>query len=360
MAKRRKLTAPSSADLSALEDEFRRETSAKNPMSAPIAQVAAEAAEAGDKRSPEDRAQAAANARDAKVLKEAEDSGRLIKQIALTDIDDMALIRDRMVLDAEDLEELKRSISANGLRLPIEVFEKSEPGDGPRYGLLSGYRRYRAMSALAELWAGEKFTEIAALVRDPDAMGGTFAAMVEENEVRANLSHFERGRIAVLAAQEGAFVNVEAAVDALFSSASKAKRSKIRSFSLIFEELGDLFVFPEAMREKDGLKLATALRAGHEARLRTGLGQEAPASAADEQARLATLLAEIDTGPVDPSRGGRPKTRTPRESRVTDTGVRIGLEQEGGDWLLRLSGGQVNAELARTIVAEIERLLSKP
>ena len=55
---------------------------------------------------------------------------------------------------------------------------------------------------------------IRAILRDPEEMGGTFVAMVEENEVRANLSHFERGRIAVLSSQEGAFVNPEAPVDA--------------------------------------------------------------------------------------------------------------------------------------------------
>lgn len=51
--------------------------------------------------------------------------------------------------------------------------------------------------------------------------------MVEENEVRANLSHYERGRIAVLAAEQGHFTHVEEAVARLSGAASKAKRSKI-------------------------------------------------------------------------------------------------------------------------------------
>lgn len=95
-----------------------------------------------------------------------------------------------------------------------------------------------------------KYDMIKAVLRDPHALGGPFAAMVEENEIRAGLSHFERGRIAVIAAQQGVFPTVEAAVDALSPQASKAKRTKVCSFALIFEELGDMLAFPEEMKER--------------------------------------------------------------------------------------------------------------
>jgi len=102
------------------------------------------------------------------------------------------------------------------------------------------------------------FETIRAVLRTPATDADRFAAMVEENEVRQQLSHFERGRIAALSAQQGVFANTEAAVAALFPVASKAKRSKIRSFAMIFEELGDILEFPEALREKDGLRIASA------------------------------------------------------------------------------------------------------
>lgn len=359
MAKRRKLEAPSAADITALEEEFRRETtSGKAVLSAPIAQVAAESAQAADMRSAEERAEMVRNRSDAERLRAAEGDGRLIAEIPLEEIDEGAIIRDRMTLDGEELEELKRSISAHGLRLPIEVFERQEPGSGKRYGLLSGYRRFLAVQGLNDLWGGERFDTIRAVVRDPGAMGGTFVAMVEENEVRADLSHFERGRIAVLAAQEGAFLNTEAAVDALFATGSKAKRSKIRSFARIFEELGDMLSFPESLREKDGLKLASALRAGGEADIRDALAKTAPES---PEAELSVLLAAIestDPAPMEPRRGGRPKRAAPR-SRTTDAGVRIEVVQEGRGWVLRLSGERVDAGLMRTIADEVEALLSR-
>lgn len=358
MAKRRKLEAPSADDLSALEAEFRRETAPKGPLSAPIAQVAADTAQAADHRSAEEKAEVARNRTDAERLREAEDAGRLIMEIPLSDIEEGALIRDRMWMDGEELEELKRSIAAHGLRLPIEVFERQEPGDGKRYGLLSGYRRFVAVQGLRELWDGERYDTIRAVVREPSAMGGTFVAMVEENEVRADLSHFERGRIAVLAAQEGAFLNTEAAVDALFATGSKAKRSKIRSFALIFEELGDMLVFPESLREKDGLKLATALRAGGEAAIRDALAEATPETPDEELAVVLAAIEAMTPAKPDPSRGGRPKREVAR-SRKTDAGVQVDVERDGNDWVLRLSGDRVDGVLMRTIADEVEALLSR-
>ncbi|MEC7762031.1 MAG: ParB/RepB/Spo0J family partition protein [Pseudomonadota bacterium] len=358
MAKRRKLEAPSADDLTRLEEEFRRDAAPKGPMSAPIAQVAADTAQAADLRSTEERAEIARNRSDAERLREVESAGRLIAEIPLDEIDEMAIIRDRMSMDAEELDELKRSISAHGLRLPIEVFERPDPGDGKRYGLLSGYRRFMAIQGLRDLWEGDRFDTIRAVVRDPGAMGGTFVAMVEENEVRADLSHFERGRISVLAAQEGAFANTEAAVDALFAAGSKAKRSKIRSFALIFEELGDMLVFPESLREKDGLKLATALRSGGETALRDALAEAAPETPDEELAVIMTAIEAMAPKPVEPSRGGRPR-RTATRSRTTDAGVRIDVEQDGSDWVLRLSGDRVDSVLMRTIAQEVEALLSR-
>ncbi|MZR11657.1 chromosome partitioning protein ParB [Maritimibacter sp. DP07] len=349
---------PSPEDMNAFEEEFRRETTPRGPLTAPIAQVAADTAQAADLRSAEEKAEIARNRDDAARLQAAEKNGLLIAEIPIKEIDDTALIRDRMSLDDEELEELKRSIAAHGLRLPIEVFERSGADSEKRYGLLSGYRRLRAIAALHELWNGERYDTVKAVIRDPEAMGGTFVAMVEENEVRADLSHFERGRIAVLAAKEGAFVNTEAAVDALFATASKGKRSKIRSFALIFEELGDMLIFPEFLREKDGLKVASALRAGAEARLRSALAEQTPETPEAELAALNAALDKLAPAPENPARGGRPKRSSASRTRIADTGVRIHVEQEGRDWIIRMNGSRLDQELMRDIATEIERMLT--
>ena len=350
MAKRRKLEAPSPEDLSRIEEEFRRET-ARGPMSAPIAQVAAESASHHETRSVEDRAAAAKDRTDAERLRHAEAGGLVMQEIALSDIRRDAIVRDRVVIDKDELEELKMSILKGGLRLPIEVFALDEPPY--RFGLLSGYRRMMAVEELSAYFQGERFTTIKAVVRDPEAMGGTFAAMVEENEIRASLSHFERGRIAVIAAQQGAFVNTEEAVNALFPQASKAKRSKIRSFALIFEELGDLLAFPDLLKEKDGLKIAGALRDGAEQRLRDALAEARPETPEQEAALIADALEGLSPK-RDPARGGRPaKVLSPRRLA---TGVQLQAGEDQRGWYIRLDGRGVSREAVDMALAELERL----
>lgn len=344
MAKRRSLEIPSSDHLQRLEEEFRRETVSPRAGVAPIAQVAAETAAAFDPRPAEARAEAARDKTDAEAFRDARGRGLVMLDLPLSDIEADALVRDRMAIDPEELEELTASIARNGLRLPIEVFARQ--GDGAPWGLLSGYRRLMAVRALA---ADGQPARIKAVVREPEAMGGAFAAMIEENEIRAALSHYERGRIAVIAAQQGAFPNAEAAVDALFPVASKAKRSKIRSFALIFEELGDMLRFPDQIREKDGLRLAQALRDGAETRLREALARQVPATPEDEAALIADVLAALDAPSPDPRKGGRPR-RVSGPKVVLGSGLVIEAQQDAKGWSIRLG----NADLDRD---SVERLL---
>ncbi|WGW06009.1 ParB/RepB/Spo0J family partition protein [Tropicibacter oceani] len=355
MAKRRKLEAPSADDLSRIEAEITRDA-VRGPMSAPIAQVAADSAGHRDPRSPEDRAAEARDKADAQRLREAQGKGLVMLELPLSQIRPDALVRDRVVLDVEAMEELKSSIAKGGLRLPIEVFETPEDGEFP-YGLLSGYRRLMAMQALNELTQGELFGTIKAVIRDPQAMGGTFAAMIEENEIRASLSHYERGRISVIAAQQGAFVNAEEAVNALFPQASKAKRSKIRSFALIFEELGDMLSFPDLLKERDGLRLAAALRDGAEGRLREALADHRPDTPEQEAHLIAEALDGIERR-KDPKKGGRPKKVAPPRRLSTGTVLQSGQDKDG--WFIRIKGRQIDRELVEVVLAELERLLDKP
>ncbi|NIZ11318.1 ParB/RepB/Spo0J family partition protein [Pseudooceanicola sp. HF7] len=362
MAKRRKLETPSVEALSQIEEEFRRETGAgRSPLTAPIAQVAADSASAYEARPAEERARIARDHSDAERLRAAESSGLVMAEIPLDQIDAEALVRDRVALDAEDMQELQLSIAANGLRLPVEVFPLEEEGRGYRYGLLSGYRRLRAFQALRGLNAKDgQYETIKAVVRDPAAMGGTFAAMVEENEIRSGLSHFERGRIAVIASQQGAFVNVEAAVEALFPMASKAKRSKIRSFALVFEELGDMLAFPDTIKERDGLKLATVLRNGGEAQMREALATRVAETPEEEAEMIAEAMARVEPAAPDRSKGGRPrKTPPPSREVALNSGVTLEYGEDRQGWTIRLKGKPLPRDLVEQAVAELERLLDR-
>ncbi|MFV0299853.1 MAG: ParB/RepB/Spo0J family partition protein [Paracoccus sp. (in: a-proteobacteria)] len=367
MAKRRRLETPSHADLDRIEEQFRSETSERpTPLRglAPIAQVAADSAAATPTDTAEGRAARAKLEVDAARLQAARDQGLLMAEIPLDEIDEGAMIRDRMVMSEEAIQELRQSIAAHGLRLPIEVFELEKPnGQGARYGLLSGYRRLLAMRGLLELTEAVKYRTIRALIRPRADSGGAFVSMVEENEVREELSHFERGRIAVIAANQGAFANTEDAVDRLFASGSKAKRSKIRSFAVIFEELGDMLHFPEGLTERRGLQLAGALRRGVEGNLREALSRVAPADAEEEWAALEPIIRANEQAPRESGRGGRPKSRPAGPGWIDSQtvhipgGITIRRASDSKGQVLRFEGPRVTPEMMDRLMIEIQRML---
>ncbi|PVA09087.1 chromosome partitioning protein ParB [Pelagivirga sediminicola] len=367
MAKRKKLEAPSAADITKLEEEFRRETSTRSGLGAgvPIAQVAGEAAQQMEIVGAEIRAGQARIAADAQMLKDARAAGLLMAELPLEQIDADAMVRDRMDLDEDEMLELRQSIAASGLRLPIEVFELPSPGaGGVRFALVSGYRRYMAVRALRDLTGQAKYDQIRAIVRPLAEADAAFAAMVEENEVRAQLTPFERGRIAVISTQQGAFANVEDAVNRLYATASKSKRSKVRSFAVIFEELGDMLTFPEALSEKRGLRLAQAVRNGDGGALRDALARRIPDNPEQEWATVESVIAMSDDAPRDKTRGGRPARSggagwQNADVLETTSGITIRKIRDEKGYVLRLEG-RLDADLMDSLMLEIKALLDAP
>lgn len=363
MAKRKKLEAPSTEDLSKIEEEFRRETSPRSGM-APIAQVAGEAAGKAEVLSPEERAKTAEMETHAKAFADAEEKGLLLADIPIEKILATDMTRDRLTLERDQLDELKASIIKNGLRMPIEVYRLSEPQGDFEYGLISGYRRLLVVRECFSFSELPKYATIKAIVRAPENSADSLAAMVEENEVRASISPFERGRIAAISAQEGVFVNVEDAVANLFPFASKAKRSKIRSFALVFEEIGDLLSFAETLSEKQGLRLAGALRDGAEGALREALSRSEPSSPREEWQAIEGVLEGLSGSERDAARGGRPSKKVSPRNRdnyfKTDAGIEVGWERDGaGGYLVHLKG-KLHSDTVESLVADIKYSLSKP
>ncbi|UWP90786.1 ParB/RepB/Spo0J family partition protein [Aliiroseovarius crassostreae] len=364
MAKRRKLQAPSAADLDRLEQEFRRETPMKGAM-APIAQVAADAAGQSPVLDTASREKIAKDAADADELRVARGRGLVMVEVDLSEIDLEDMIRDRVNIDPVELEELKTSISANGLRLPVELYELNDASNPHRFGVVSGFRRVLAIKDLLAETGRDQFKTVKALIKPIETVPDAFVAMVEENEVRSQLSHFERGRIAVISTQKGAFETVEGAVSALFASASKAKRSKVRSFAHVFEEMGDLMLFASELTEKQGLRLAGALRMGHVQALRECLAHGEVHSAEEEWSALLPVIEAAEEGPKDSTRGGRPKSSRKATSakdrfkalrRGEPVVIKSGKDASG--FFLRLEGAGVDEAIVEALTAELTALLS--
>lgn len=363
MARRKRLEAPDSKQLAALEDGFARETrkpGGLGPMP-PIAQVAAEAAQDNGGRSEAARLEAA----EAEAYRAALADGLIVQRIDLRDIAVDEIVRDRMNQSADAAEELQNSVRAHGVRLPIEVFALAEPREsGQRYGLISGWRRYNAVKLLQLETGEERFATVPAIVRTPAAAPELFVAMVEENEIRQNLSHYERGRVAVLAVKQGVFASVEEAVGALFSAGSKAKRSKIRSFAELHEELGDMLTFPQHLSERQGLRLVAALRGGFARETRAALATGQGVDPQAEWALLEEVIARYEAENAAPARPGKARPPAPpRETRYgrnyiqLANGISIVREVDSRGYSIRFEGKVVNSELVDLAMAEIQKLL---
>ena len=179
------------------------------------------------------------------------------------------------------------------------------------YGLISGWRRLQAISHLRSHTGQDRFDKIQALIRTPETLSDAYIAMVEENEIRSSLSHYERGRIAVIAAQQDAFKSTEEAITKMFKAASAAKRSKIKAFAEVFEVLGDLLRFPQSLSERRGLRLSNALRQGAEGPLREALEGGQGTTPDLEWAVLDRIIEDVEAGPAKVAKLGRPKAKTP-------------------------------------------------
>ena len=265
MAKRKRLELPDESLTGPLETK----SAFSNMSRMPIAEVAG------------DTSARAALDEVSRAMATAEAEGRVVRKLALESIDVDHLNRDRMVLDAEEMATLTASLAERGQQTPIEVLALPRG----RFGLISGLRRVHALREMG-------VAEVLAFVRKPESAATSYVAMVEENEIRAGLSFYERANIAVQAVGAGVYPNVQTAVKGLFAHVAPAKRSKILRFVVLRDALGRRLSFPTAIPEKLGLALASAIEADAAAatRITDALRKTPPADAAAERRVLERAL----------------------------------------------------------------------
>ncbi len=283
----------------------------------------------------------------------------MIHHIPLSQIAPFALPRDRLTLDPAALSELQSSIATEGLRQPIEVWRLSQPTeDGHLYGLISGLRRLTAHQNLSRL-NPTRWPTIAAFLREPRDIPHALAAMVAENEVRAEITPWDKGRILVEVVREGHFPTLDAAAQALHPSASRQKRARLRAVASVVEELEGEITTPERLTENRLLRLAAALHGGfiplvHQILLETrGRNLETQWSAL-----VATLIEaergeeEIPATPTTPAR--------PRRMIELQPGLTIRREWTPGGYVLRFSGPEAKrGGLMDDVMDMVERMCQR-
>ncbi len=327
MAKRKRLDPVPQADLAAPEQK-----SALPPLGAPIARVA------------QDTAREAAFEELRAALTEARAEGRLIQKLPLDSVMLDHLRRDRVSLDEEALVPLMESLRARGQQVPIEV---TALGDG-RFGLISGWRRMAALKRLHAETGEARFATVLAILRNPETAGDAYLAMVEENEIRLGLSHYERARIVLRAVEAGVFPTTKIALQKLFAHGSRARRSKIGSFLGVVSALDGALRFPADLGERLGLALSQRLDAesGFAARLRAALAAAEPATAEDERLVLEAVLRPAPSAASTPE-PSRKSSQVPSADRPAQGPARpaAGREEPASGVVLEISGGYLKPVL---------------
>ena len=276
---------------------------------------------------------------------EAEAEGRVILRVGLDEIDAHSMTRDRRVLDrdSEDWQALKTSLYARGQQVPVELAERAA-GTG-KFGLISGYRRVSCLRDLFEETGERRFAEVLAILRPSRESLEKMLAMVEENEIRQDVSFYERGRLCCLAAEQGICATVDEAIEALFPNSSRNRRYKIRNFTVLHQRLGSLLDFPEAIGERLGAKLAQAIKDDRDAALVKALSDrgERFADAAEELALLKAFAARRP-----PFAEPKPAPARQTANWRDETGLRIAAQLAGGTLTLKIEGSGLDdaADLA--------------
>ena len=264
------------------------------PMGVAVRETASNLAESTEAKV-EQRKQ---NAADAKSFRAARDQGLVLSTLPLAQIETGALPRDRLDLEAiaqsDEMAELKTSIAARGQREPVEVFVDDEG----RYQLKKGWRRYTALSQLHAETGDPRFAVIIARVAGSEDRIARYLDMVEENIIREDLTFAEMAALVLTACADPDIEGSEpdAMVGKLYGSLHKMKRSYIRSFVFLLQELGSSLKWPKSVSRNLGVDVARALKAGQgdAAALRADLdGSHTPDA---QNAALAAFL----SAPVTP------------------------------------------------------------
>lgn len=299
MAKRKRLTPP---DPDRIPPELETKTRYPNGVAptrnmAPISAVAGEAA-----------ARAALEEVTAK-MDAARSDGRLVIDVPLTQLRFDYLIRDRLAVMDDEMEALIDSLRSRGQQTPIEVVQLN---DG-RYGLISGWRRCKALTHLYATTDDKRFASVRAVLRQPEHASDAYQAMVEENEIRVGLSFYERARIVLRTVENRVYDTQRHALQGLFATASRSKRSKIKSFLTVVQALDGVLRFPQDLGERVGLELAKALedRPALEGALKEALAQENPQSAEDELAVIQSAMTSKKAALTPPLEPHRPQEIAP-------------------------------------------------
>ncbi|TMM50565.1 ParB/RepB/Spo0J family partition protein [Sulfitobacter sabulilitoris] len=239
-------------------------------------------------------------------------NGQIVGLIDIGSVKMSKLIRDRSGTRDPELEELKASIRALGLSNPIHV-EEVEGG----FELIQGFRRLTAYRELFHETGEARFARIPATLQAKGAqLDQLYRRMVDENLVRRDISFAEMAQLAMSYAARTPEIRSSAdAVDDLFASAGRQKRSYIRHFATLLDALGQDLKFPEVIPRATGLALVRLIEGNDRAagQIRAVLNARPDRDAAGE---LAILRSAASGGAAKPAVSKAPAPKSSSKTTI--------------------------------------------
>jgi ParB family chromosome partitioning protein len=127
--------------------------------------------------------------------------------------------------------------------------------------------------------------------------------MIAENEIRADLSPWEKGRIVVEARDQGLFDTLDEAVARLYPALDRNRRARIRAVAEVVEGLVDgTLERPESLNQHQLSRLANAIRAGLADLIQHALSQSSETSPAGQWRLLHPIMEEAEEEAHEASR----------------------------------------------------------
>jgi len=242
--------------------------------------------------------------------------GLIVDLVPLDLIDTNKLVRDRAGVPDMELDELKDSIRSIGLSNPIRVEQT-----GDRYELVQGMRRLSAFRELLAETGNTEFKTIpAGLVAHGETLEALYRRMVDENLVRKNISFGEMAELARGYAADALTDcnDADKAVAILYKSAGYQKRSYIRSFVALLDEIGEVLEHSYAIPRSLGLSLRKRMEEvpGIAAKINAELSEWQDRPITDELDVLRRYAGGV--GSTETFLAGRaPKKLAPRKAKTT-------------------------------------------
>ncbi len=183
--------------------------------------------------------------------------------------------------------------------MPVELFGLvADDPAAPAYGLISGHRRLQAFRHLRGMRGNGDFASIPALLRNPgDIATAPWPPWSRRTRSAATSPPGSAPPSPSPPATGGIFPTIEQAIDALYPTATRQKRARLRNIAFLVHEADGILADPETLTENQLQRLHAAWTTGFGEVIEAALAETTRRDAAHQWEILRPILAEAEAPP---------------------------------------------------------------